>query len=66
MKGSEAILRAIAASGGEVSAIQIEEWVAQLYKTGWIESVQKEDANVFYWKLSDKSRELLKKKGVEI
>lgn len=66
MKGSEALLRAIATEGGEVPAIRIEEWMATLHKAGFLEAVQKEDNNVFYWKLSEKSKSFLKKKGVEV
>lgn len=66
MKGSEALLRAIASEGGEVPAIRVEEWLGQLHKAGFLEPVQKEDKNVFYWKLSEKSKAFLKKKGVEV
>lgn len=64
MKSSEALLRAIAAAGGEIPATQIETWMSQLIEADLLETETRDDKEVFYYKLTEKSIEFLKKKGV--
>ncbi|MFJ5716548.1 hypothetical protein [Neobacillus sp. NPDC093127] len=62
MKGSEALLRAIAAAGGTISGTQLDEWMAQLLKAGFI----KKGETPFTYELTDVSKNFLKKKGVDV
>lgn len=64
MKGSEALLRAITAAGGEIPATQLETWFSQLVKAGLLETETRDDKQVFYYKLTPAAVEFLKKKGV--
>ncbi|MCY9334093.1 hypothetical protein MOF01_07975 [Bacillus spizizenii] len=63
MKGSEALLRAIAAEGGTVAAVRLDEWMKMLQKSGFVNARMNQDDNLFYWELTDKAKVLLKKKG---
>ncbi len=64
MKGSEALLRAIANEGGQINALQLDEWLGKLLAAGFLNKNSTEDN--FYYELTDKSKEFLRKKGVEI
>jgi hypothetical protein len=67
MKGSEALLRAIASAGGGIPAVQLEIWVGQLVEANLLEKESREDDDqVFYYHLTERSREFLRKKGVDI
>ncbi len=66
MKGSEAIIRAIANVGGEISATKIENWLEQLVKADLLKMNSREDDNVFYYKLTESAIRFLEKKGVEV
>lgn len=62
MKGSEALLRAIAANGGMLGPAQLDEWLGQLLKAGLI---TKGEAP-FTYELTAAARGFLQKKGVNI
>lgn len=66
MKGSEALLRAIASAGGDVSSLQFDRWISQLLKAGLLEKDVREDDDPFHYKLTEKSKIFLRKKGVNI
>lgn len=66
MTGSEALLRAIANVGESVPAIQFDLWISQLLKAGLLEKEIREDSEVFHYKLTEKSKIFLRKKGVDI
>ncbi|WP_368900745.1 hypothetical protein [Oceanobacillus oncorhynchi] len=66
MKGSEALIRAIANVGGEIPATKIEEWLGQLVKADLLEMDSREDDNAYYYKLTESAIKFLEKKGVEI
>ena len=67
MKGSEALLRTIAAEGGRIEATQLQIWLSKLIESGYIETVTDGDSeSVFFYELTDKSKELLKQKGVTL
>jgi len=61
MKGSEAILRAIANEGGTIDAFRLEEWIVMLLKAGLIEKGER-----FTYHLTEPAKQFLRKKGVEI
>lgn len=63
MKGSEALLRAIAAEGGTVAAVRLDEWMKLLQKSGFVKAQMNQDDNLFYWELTDKAKIFLEKKG---
>jgi hypothetical protein len=62
MKGSEALLRAIAAAGGTIDAEQFDIWLGQLLKAGLI---QKGEAP-FTYELTAAAKGFLRKKGVDV
>jgi len=66
MKGSEALLRAIANVGESIPAIQFDLWISQLLKAELLEKETREDNDVFHYRLSEKAKVFLRKKGVEI
>ena len=61
MKGSEALLRCIAAEGGTISGTRPDEWMGLLYEAGFIEKSPN-----FSWTLTEKAKTLLKTKGVKL
>ncbi|MDU0154011.1 hypothetical protein [Bacillus cabrialesii] len=63
MKGSEALLRAIAAEGGTVASVRLDEWMKLLQKSGFVKARMNQDDNLFYWELTDKAKIFLEKKG---
>ncbi|MCR9040923.1 hypothetical protein QRX25_10550 [Bacillus sp. L381] len=63
MKGSEALLRAIAAEGGTIAAVRLNEWMKMLQGSGLVKASMNQDDNLFYWELTDKAKAFLKKKG---
>ena len=60
MKGSEAMLRAIAAAGGSISATQFDEWMGQLLKAGFVQF----GMEPFTYELTEQARKFLEKKGI--
>jgi len=64
MKSSEALLRAIANEGGQINALQLDEWLGKLLAAGLLGKKATEDS--FYYELTDKSKVYLRKKGVKI
>ncbi|GAA0347908.1 hypothetical protein GCM10008931_44000 [Oceanobacillus oncorhynchi subsp. oncorhynchi] len=66
MKGSEAIIRAIANVGGEIPAIKIDNWLEQLVNADLLEMDSREDDNVYYYKLTESAINFLEKKGVGV
>lgn len=66
MKGSEALIRAIANAGGEIPATKIENWLDQLVKADLLEMVSREDDSVYYYKLTEPAIKFLEKKGVVV
>lgn len=64
MKTSELLLRAIANEKGIVSATRFDEWLLQLVGTGFIETNIEDEK--FYYRLTDKSKQFLRKKGIEL
>ncbi len=66
MKGSEALLRAIANVGESVPAVQFDLWVTQLLKAKLIKTEVRDDKDVFHYKLTEKSKNYLRGKGVNI
>lgn len=62
MKGSEALLRCIAANGGTIAAEQFDLWLGQLLKAGLI----RKGAQPFTYELTDASKLFLQKKGVSL
>lgn len=61
MKGSEALLRAIASEGGTIDGTQLDVWLGKLHKAGFLEK-----GDNFTWVLSDKAKTFLKSKGVNV
>jgi len=61
MKGSEALLRAIAAAGGTIEGAQLDVWLSQLVKADLVKI-----APDFTYELTETAKIFLRKKGVEI
>lgn len=55
-------MRAIAAEGGVIAAVRLDEWMKLLQQAGFIESRMRPDDNLFYWQLTDKAMVFLKNK----
>lgn len=66
MKGSEALLRAIANEGCSIPSIQFDIWITQLIKAGLLDKEVRDDKNLFHYKLTKKAKVFLRKKGVTI
>jgi DNA-binding PadR family transcriptional regulator len=66
MKGSEAILRAVANEGGKIAAVQVDTWVGLLVKAGFLDIEAQEEGDVFYYQLTPKAKQLLRSKGVKV
>jgi DNA-binding PadR family transcriptional regulator len=61
MKASEALLRAIASEGGQVSSPTIDDWLGKLLKAGFLTK-----APDFSYKLTDSAVKWLATKGVKV
>jgi hypothetical protein len=61
VKASEALLRCIANEGGTIDGPQVDVWLGQLHKAGFLEKGPN-----FTWVLSDKAKVFLKQKGVTV
>jgi hypothetical protein len=61
MKGSEALLRAIAAAGGTIEAAQFDVWLGQLVEANLVKT-----APGFKYELTEPAKEFLRKKGVNV
>lgn len=66
MKGSEALLRAIASAGGEIPATQLDVWMGKLVDSKFVSKEVRDDGEVFYYSLTEKSKLFLRKKGVKV
>lgn len=66
MRGSEALLRAIAGVGGDIPATQFDSWLSQLLKAGLLEKDVRDDHHVFHYRLTRKAKVFLRSKGVEL
>jgi hypothetical protein len=62
MKSSEALLRAIAANGGQLGPAQLDDWLGQLLKAGLI----KKSEAPFTYELTSTAKGFLLKKGVDV
>jgi hypothetical protein len=61
MKASEALLRAIAAEGGQIDGPTMDAWLGQLIKAGFLEK-----APDFKYSLTEPAIKWLEKKGVKV
>lgn len=66
MKGSEALLRAIASVGAGIPAVRLDDWMSQLLKAGFIKRETRNDEYVFHYELTEKAKIFLRKKGVDV
>lgn len=64
MKSSEALLRAIANVGDRISAVQFDDWLGKLFTAGFIK--KEIDNGLFYYRLTETAKHLLRKKGVDV